>query len=124
MYTCNDIQNLANYISNSGLKLKNIHGKKSIFVPYFVDQSATQFKKSVAISCAYLDLSIMQNLCNAHTFKVNTSIPQIVEKSTGISSSDFMYKCYDISNRIDSFTNVNYSYLSKELNIFFKEKEV
>ncbi len=124
MYTCSDIQNFANYISQSGLDLKHQYGKKSFFVPFFVDQSTDKFKKSVVISSAYLDLCGTSSFCNSNKFKINTAIPQLVEKSTGISSSDFMYKCYDINNSIDNKEKINYSYLSKNLDIFFKEKEV
>lgn len=122
MYTCNDIKNFANYILQSGISLQQNVGQKSFFVPFFVDQSKDAFTKSVVISSAYIDLCSIANSTNM--FKVNTTIPQIVESSTGIPSSDFIYKCYDIKNTVNSKNEIDYSYLSKHLDNFLKEKDV
>lgn len=125
MYTCSDIQNIAKYISQSGTDIKQNSGKKNFFVPFFVDQTTDSFKKSVVISSAYLDLSNQLNK-NSNMFKVNTAIPRLLEKTIGISSSDYMYKCYDINNQKNNtdISGIDYSYLSKNLDELFLKKDV
>lgn len=125
MYTCSDIKNFAKYISQTGRQVKEENGAKSIFVPFFTDIPTDNFKKSVVISSAYLDLfKVSRN--SADLFKFNTAIPRIVEQSTGISESSFIFKCHNINNdikKVDSI-NIDYSYLSNHLSDLFTERNI